>query len=167
MKNQALVVKLLNTNFYLNNTISVSTSQETHYVPATKPSRLMLITEVIAVYCGNHTEYTNTRSGQNAEYVKAGGTYTNHHASKWLIREFGTWGRSRELTVPKQNSNIQYCLVLDMVLSSYWHSDYSSADTVTWLQVEDRGFDSWQRQEIFLFPTTSRPALGHTQRPIQ
>jgi hypothetical protein len=30
-----------------------------------------------------------------------------------------------------------------------------------------RRFDSWQRQEIFLFSTTSIPALGPTQPPIQ
>jgi hypothetical protein len=29
------------------------------------------------------------------------------------------------------------------------------------------GFNSWQGQEIFLFSTVSRPALGPTQPPIQ
>jgi hypothetical protein len=29
------------------------------------------------------------------------------------------------------------------------------------------GFDSRQRQEIFLFPTASRPTLGPTQPPVQ
>jgi hypothetical protein len=56
----------------------------------------MSSTEVIAVYCGNHTEHTNTLRGQNAEYVKAGVTYTNHQASNGLIPEYGTWGRRRE-----------------------------------------------------------------------
>jgi hypothetical protein len=46
-------------------------------------------------------------------------------------------------------------------------SDYSSVDIVTWLGVDDRGLDSWQGQEISLFPATSRPALGYTQRPTQ
>jgi hypothetical protein len=32
---------------------------ETHYVSATKPNRLMLFREIIAVYCENHTEHTN------------------------------------------------------------------------------------------------------------
>jgi hypothetical protein len=36
---------------------SVRTSQETHYVFATKPNRLMLFRETFAVYCENHTEH--------------------------------------------------------------------------------------------------------------
>jgi predicted Zn-dependent protease with MMP-like domain len=47
---------------------SVRTSQETHYVSATKPNRLMLFREIIAVYCEYHTEHTNTLCGQNAEF---------------------------------------------------------------------------------------------------
>jgi hypothetical protein len=43
----------------------VRTSQETHYVSATKPNRLMLFKETVAVYCDNHTEHT--LCGQNAE----------------------------------------------------------------------------------------------------
>jgi hypothetical protein len=36
--------------------------------------------EAVAVYCENDTEHTNTHCLQNAEfqYVKAGGTYSNH-----------------------------------------------------------------------------------------
>jgi hypothetical protein len=49
------------------NTDSVRTSQETHYVTATKPNQLMLFREIIAVYCENHTEHLNTLCGQNAE----------------------------------------------------------------------------------------------------
>jgi hypothetical protein len=58
-------------------TISVRTSQETHFFSATKPNQLMLFRETVAVYCENHTEHTDTLFGQNAEfwYVKAGGTY--------------------------------------------------------------------------------------------
>jgi hypothetical protein len=50
---------------------SVHTSQETHYVPATKLSRLMFC-------CENQTEHTDTLSGHNAglQYVKAAGMYT-------------------------------------------------------------------------------------------
>jgi hypothetical protein len=61
---------------------SVRTSQETHYVTATKPNRLMLFRETVAVYCENHTEHTNTLCEQNVEfcYVKDGGTYNNHLA---------------------------------------------------------------------------------------
>jgi hypothetical protein len=36
----------------------IRTSQETHYVSATKPNRLMLFGETVAVYCENHTEHT-------------------------------------------------------------------------------------------------------------
>jgi hypothetical protein len=38
----------------------------------------MLFGETVAVYCENHTEHTDTLYGQSAEFVKAGGTYTNH-----------------------------------------------------------------------------------------
>jgi hypothetical protein len=38
----------------------VRTSQETHYVSTTKPNRLMLFGETVAVYCENYTEHTNT-----------------------------------------------------------------------------------------------------------
>jgi hypothetical protein len=39
----------------------------------------MLFGETVAVYCENHTKYTNTLCGQNADfwYVKAGGTYSD------------------------------------------------------------------------------------------
>jgi hypothetical protein len=42
------------------------TSQETHYISATKPNRLMLFGETVAVYCEDHTEHTDTLCGQNA-----------------------------------------------------------------------------------------------------
>jgi hypothetical protein len=45
---------------------SVCTLQETHYVSTTKPNRLMLFGETVAVYCENHTEHTDTLCGQNA-----------------------------------------------------------------------------------------------------
>jgi hypothetical protein len=61
---------------------SVRTPQETHFVSTTKPNRLMLFGETVAVYCENHTENTNTLCGLNAEYVKAGGTYSDHWALK-------------------------------------------------------------------------------------
>jgi hypothetical protein len=40
--------------------VYVRTSQETHYVFATEPNRLMLFGETVAVYCENHTEHTDT-----------------------------------------------------------------------------------------------------------
>jgi hypothetical protein len=48
---------------------SVRTSQETHYVSATKPNRLMLLKETVAVYCENHTEHTNTLCEQKTQSV--------------------------------------------------------------------------------------------------
>jgi hypothetical protein len=47
---------------------SVRNSQETHYVSATKPNRLILFRETVAVYCGNHTEHINTLCGDNPEF---------------------------------------------------------------------------------------------------
>jgi hypothetical protein len=44
-------------------------SQETHYVSATEPNRLMLFRETVAVYCENHTEHTNTLCERNAVLV--------------------------------------------------------------------------------------------------
>jgi hypothetical protein len=38
----------------------------------------MLFGETVAVYCENRTEHTDTLCGLNVEYVKVGGTYTNH-----------------------------------------------------------------------------------------
>jgi hypothetical protein len=46
---------------------SVRTSQETHYVFAIKPNRLMLLGETVTVHCENRTEHINTLCGQNAE----------------------------------------------------------------------------------------------------
>jgi hypothetical protein len=51
------------------NKTPVRTSQETHYVSTTKPNRLMLFGETVAVYCENHTGHTDTLCGQNAEFV--------------------------------------------------------------------------------------------------
>jgi hypothetical protein len=56
---------LLNRNLYMNRD---RTSQEMHYVFATKPNRLMPFREIIAVYCENRTEHINTLCGQNAEF---------------------------------------------------------------------------------------------------
>jgi hypothetical protein len=48
---------------------SVRSSQETHYVPATKPNRLMLFRETVAVYCENHMEHTYTICVQKTQFV--------------------------------------------------------------------------------------------------
>jgi hypothetical protein len=41
------------------------TSQETTYVCARGPNRLLLFGETVAVYCENHAEHTNTLCGVN------------------------------------------------------------------------------------------------------
>jgi hypothetical protein len=46
----------------------VHTSQETHYVSATKPNRLMLFRETVAVYCDDHTEHTDALRWQNVDF---------------------------------------------------------------------------------------------------
>jgi hypothetical protein len=37
--------------------------RKTHHASATKPNRLMLFGETVAVYCENHTEHTDTLCG--------------------------------------------------------------------------------------------------------
>jgi hypothetical protein len=46
---------------------TVHTSQETHYVSATKINLLMLFSETVAVYCENYTEQTS----EETHYVSA------------------------------------------------------------------------------------------------
>jgi hypothetical protein len=55
------------------------TSQETHYVTATKPNRLMLFKETVAVYCENHTEHTDTLCRQKAVYINSVRTSQETH----------------------------------------------------------------------------------------
>jgi hypothetical protein len=48
---------------------TVRVSQETHYVTATEPNRLIVLEERVAVYCENHTEHTATvRTSQYTIY---------------------------------------------------------------------------------------------------
>jgi hypothetical protein len=72
---------------------SVGISHEKDYVSATKPNRLMLFKEIIAVYCENHTEHTNTLCGQNAEFSSyltgkrnITATKTNGKQSQFIVR---------------------------------------------------------------------------------
>jgi hypothetical protein len=67
-------------NIYKN---PVRTSQETDHVSTTKPNRLMLFGETVAVYCENHTEHTDTFCEQNVEFWwgKVSGTYIDH----WVL----------------------------------------------------------------------------------
>jgi hypothetical protein len=52
-------------------THSIRTLQETYYVSAAKPNRLMLFGETVAVYCENHTEHINAFCGQDVEILNA------------------------------------------------------------------------------------------------
>jgi hypothetical protein len=47
---------------------SVRTWQEAHYVPATKPNRLILFRETVAVYCENHMEHINAMLRLNVNF---------------------------------------------------------------------------------------------------
>jgi hypothetical protein len=48
-------------NIYIN---LVRTSRETHYITTTKPNRLMVFGETVAVYCENHMEHTDNSGGR-------------------------------------------------------------------------------------------------------
>jgi hypothetical protein len=54
---------------------AVRTSQETHHVSATEPSRLMVCGETVAVCCENRMEHTDTlwavRTSQETHHVSA------------------------------------------------------------------------------------------------
>jgi translation initiation factor IF-1 len=73
------------------NNNSVRTSQETHYVSGTKPNRLILFRETVAVYCENHTEHINTLCGQNAETLFITIQFVPHrkHITSPLQRQTG------------------------------------------------------------------------------
>jgi hypothetical protein len=63
---------------------SVCTSQETHYVSATKKALLMLFRETVSVYCGNHTERMSTLCVCKIiikSAIKSGGACGNHSAA--------------------------------------------------------------------------------------
>jgi hypothetical protein len=57
------------------NIYSVRTSQETHYVSATEPNRLVLFRETVSAYCENQMEHTkniySVRTSQGTHYVSA------------------------------------------------------------------------------------------------
>jgi hypothetical protein len=58
----------------------------------TKPNRLMLFRETVAVCCENHTEHTDTLCGQNAEFVLTGNTLRLHYKAQPVN---AVWGNSR------------------------------------------------------------------------
>jgi hypothetical protein len=46
-------------------------SQETYYISATEPNRLMLFAETVAAYCENHMEHRNSLCEENAAWQSA------------------------------------------------------------------------------------------------
>jgi hypothetical protein len=78
---------------------SVRTSQEGHYVSATKPNRLMLFRETIAVYCENHKEHINTLCEQNAEF-------SSYHTENTLRLRYKAQPVNAVNTEPKQLNGI-------------------------------------------------------------
>jgi hypothetical protein len=61
-------------------TDTVRTSQETHYISATEPNRLMLFGETVAVYCENHPEHKYILWTKCKFFFKACGTNSDHRA---------------------------------------------------------------------------------------
>jgi hypothetical protein len=55
-----------------------------HFISITKPNRLTLFRETVAVYCENHAESVNTLCGQNAKISNftERGAYNKHNSLK-------------------------------------------------------------------------------------
>jgi hypothetical protein len=53
-----------------------------HYVSATKPSRLMLFRETVAVYCENHMEHTDTLCRQKTQSMPHRKHVTSPHKAQ-------------------------------------------------------------------------------------
>jgi hypothetical protein len=78
----------------------VRTSQETHYVSNIEPNQLILFGEIVAVYCEDRTEHTDTLCGQNAEFCNiyisrpylTGNTIRLHYRAQPFN---AVWGNSR------------------------------------------------------------------------
>jgi hypothetical protein len=55
-------------NNLINQISNSNQSDRRHYVSTTKPNRLMLFRETVAVYCEDHMEHTDTLCGHNVEF---------------------------------------------------------------------------------------------------
>jgi hypothetical protein len=66
-----LSIKPFKTDFFskLLYEYSFRTSQETHYVSATKPNRLVLFTDIFSVYCENHEEHITHSVGRMQSFI--------------------------------------------------------------------------------------------------
>jgi hypothetical protein len=62
---------------------SVRTSEETHYISATKSNQLMLFREKISIYFENQIHSVGRT--QEFQYVKAGRIYSKHWVLKYYI----------------------------------------------------------------------------------
>jgi hypothetical protein len=64
---------------------AVLTSQETNYISATEPNRLVLLGESFAVYCENHTEHTDTLCEQKSVRTSQETRYVSATEPGWLV----------------------------------------------------------------------------------
>jgi hypothetical protein len=130
-------------------TDTVRTSQETHYISATEPNRLMMLGETVTVYCENNLEHTDiVRTSQETHYVSA--TEPNR---LMLFRKTAS-RRSKQLRTDPH---------FDITLALTGSRD-SSVGIVTGTGLDGRG--SIPGTKMFFFSTASGQALGPTQ-PMQ
>jgi hypothetical protein len=67
---------IIKTKFLVNDIEnSFRTLPETHYVFSTNMNRLMLFTQIVVVYCENHTKHTNALCGQSVEFYCVNAQY--------------------------------------------------------------------------------------------
>jgi hypothetical protein len=105
-------------------TNSVRTSQEAHYVSATKINQLMLYRETVAVYCENHTEHTDTLCEQNADvlHIKARNTYSDKLNFK--TRRANSVRRMNISNTSTDTQNCQQTFIYSFALSSCYQFVY-------------------------------------------
>jgi hypothetical protein len=75
-KARKTLIELAGRKSHTEHTEAVRTSQETHYVSATEPNRLILFEERVAVYCQSQSYFTT--DGQSV-------------GSSWCRAQFGTF----------------------------------------------------------------------------
>jgi hypothetical protein len=93
---------------------SVRTSQETQYVSATEPNRLMSFGETVTVCCENDTELTDTLCGQNAEFLSKHLTrvsfsldaFPSFYCCSLYISSYSTIVKSSDLHAVKACTNL-------------------------------------------------------------
>jgi hypothetical protein len=107
----------------------------------------------------------------------------NIRAERRFTWQIFCWWESFRIWTWSPSSMLQVPLAAEMRCNPFYSTTYPN---VSWIQtlavsnfttnlggiaqghkLDDRGFESRQGLRIFLFTTASRPALGHTQPPIQ